>query len=279
MKLIKDYTVIAAGALIYALSVVVFTSPNRIAPGGLTGVGTLLNYLFSVPIGTFILVMNVPLFLLGLRGMGRGFVVKTLVATALVSVLIDVLSEIAVPYRGDVMLAAVFGGIFNGAGLALVFSAGGSTGGTDIVATTLHRRIPQFSVGHIILACDALVVTVAGLVYSSVESSLYAVISIFVASKLIDVITYGTSRDNGKLMLIITAEHRAILKGILAEIPRGVTVVDAVGGYSSSPKKLLVCALRPRQIFRAMAIVKNHDKNAFVIVTTATEISGLGFKN
>ena len=279
MKILKDYTVITAGSLLYALSVVVFTSPNNIAPGGLTGVGTLLNYLFSVPIGTFILIMNVPLFLLGLRGFGRGFVAKTLAATAFVSILIDLLPMIVAPYRGDTMLAAVFGGIFNGAGLALVFSAGGSTGGSDIIANALHKRFPQFSVGRIILAIDAVVVAAAGFVYSSAESSLYAVISIFVSSKLIDTITYGTSRDNGKLMLIITDSHESIMKGLLSEVSRGVTVADAVGGYSLLPKKILLCALRPRQVFAAMSLVKKHDKNAFVVVTTATQINGIGFSH
>ena len=276
---IKDYTIIASGALMYASSVVIFTAPNNIAPGGLTGIGTLLNYLFSIPIGTFILVMNVPLFLLGYKSLGRGFIIKTIIGTVLTSVFIDVLAPFVPEYRGDMMLSCLFGGFFNGTGLALIFSRGGSSGGTDIIAATLHKRFPQLSIGYIILASDAIVVTVAAFVYNSIESGLYAVIAIFVSSKLIDVITYGTSRDNGKLMFIVTDKYEEILSALLNKVSRGVTVVDAQGGYSKTEKKLLLCALRPHQVFKANSVTKILDPNAFIIVTTAGTINGLGFAN
>lgn len=263
----------------YASSVVIFTAPNNIAPGGLTGIGTLLNYLFSVPIGTFILVMNVPLFLIGYKTLGKGFILKTVIGTVFTSVFIDLLTPFLPEYKGDMMLACLFGGFFNGTGLALIFSRGGSSGGTDIIAATLHKRYPQLSIGYIILASDAVVVTVAAFVYNSIESGLYAVIAIFVSSKLIDVITYGTSRDNGKFMFIITENYEEILSALLNKVSRGVTVVEAHGGYSGTEKKLLLCALRPHQVFKASSVTKSLDPNAFIIVTTAGTINGLGFAN
>lgn len=281
MKLNKliDYTVMTLGAVSYALSVAVFTSPNNIAPGGLTGVGILLNYLFSLPIGTFILIMNVPLFVLGYRSLGRRFAVKSLIGTVFVSLAIDLVTPFIVPYKGDMMLASIYGGIFSGGGLALIFSRGGSTGGTDIIAALIHKHFPQFSIGLIILMSDALVVAVSALVYSSVESALYAAISIFVSSKLIDLIIYGTSRNNGKLMLIVTDMSNEILPMLLTRISRGVTVLEATGGYSGCDKKLLICALRPNQVFKAKSIVKTADNNAFIIITTANEVNGSGFTN
>lgn len=281
MKLNKlfDYIIITAGALIYALSVAVFTSPNNIAPGGLTGVGILLNYLFSLPIGTFILVMNVPLFVLGYRSLGRRFVAKSLMGTVLVSLAIDFVTPFVTPYKGDMMLASIYGGILNGGGLALIFARGGSTGGTDIIASVFHKRFPQFSIGSVILISDAIVVSVSAFVYKSLESALYAAISIFVSSKLIDLIIYGTSRNNGKLMLIVTDRESEVLPQLLTKISRGVTVVNAVGGYSGNTKKLLVCALRPNQVFKANFIVKSVDNNAFIIITTANEVNGSGFVN
>ena len=274
-----DCIIITTGSVIYALSVVVFTSPNNIAPGGLTGVGILLNYLFSIPIGTFILIMNVPIFIVGYKFLGRRFVRKSLLGTVLASLAIDFLSPFITPYKGDLMLAGIYGGILSGTGLALIFSRGGSTGGADIIASIIHKRHPQFSIGLIILISDAVVVGVSALVFRSFESALYAVIAIFMSSKLIDIIIYGTSRNNGKLMLIVTEIPDVILARLLNDISRGVTVLDAVGGYSGQSKKLLICALRPNQVFKANSIVKSADNNAFIIITTANEVNGLGFIN
>lgn len=277
MKKAADYIVILAGAVAYALSVVVFTSPNNIAPGGLTGIGTVLNYLFSVPIGAFILLVNIPLLVLGYKNMGRGFLPKTVAGTVFVSLAIDILAPLLPVYTGDKMLACVFGGILNGAGLALIFSRGGTSGGTDIIASFIHRKYPHISIGFIILASDAVIIALAGVVYKSLESALYAVITIFVATKLIDIIIYGTSRNNGKLMFIITADYEQILCRLLTEVSRGVTVLDAYGGYSGREKKLLICALRPHQVFKANSVARELDPQAFIIVTTAGVINGTGF--
>ena len=279
MNKFKDYLIISAGAVIYALSVVIFTSPNNIAPGGLTGIATVLNYLFSVPIGTVMLIMNVPLFFIGAKAIGAHFLGKSILGTVIVSLAIDLMMPYVLPYKGDMMLACIFGGILNGAGLALIFSRGGTTGGTDIVATLIHRKNPHITMGYIILASDAIIIGIAALVYGSIESALYAVIAIFVSTKLIDIIIYGTSRNNGKMMLIVTKKHKKILHGLLNEISRGVTVLDAKGGYSGDDTKLLICALRPQQVFKANDITRKSDPDSFVIVTTAGAINGEGFAN
>ncbi len=278
-RIVKDYLVISAGAVLFALSVSMFTSPNQIAPGGVTGIATLLNYLFSVPIGTFILIVNVPLFIFGYKSIGKNFLAKSIVGTVLVSVAIDVFSLFVIPYKGDMMLAALFGGILNGTGLALIFSRGGSTGGVDIIATFINRKRPHFSVGNIILVADIFIIIISAIVYKSIESALYATIAIFVSTKIIDVIIYGTSRNNGKMMLIITTKHQLILNNLLNIVSRGVTVVDVVGGYSGECKKMLICALRPQQVFKANNAAKELDPNAFIIVTTAGIINGTGFPN
>lgn len=276
---VKDYLIILAGAVIFALSVTVFTSPNQIAPGGVTGVATLLNFLFNVPIGAFILVVNVPLFIFGYKYIGNNFLVKSIVGTVLVSLLIDILDTFVNPYKGEVILAAIFGGALNGTGLALIFSRGGSSGGVDILATFVNRIKPHISVGNVILVVDVFIIFLSALVYQSIESGLYASISIFVSSKIIDTITYGTSRNNGKMMFIITTQYQRILQSLLNDLSRGVTVIDVIGGYSGQKKKMLVCALRPHQVFKANNIAKSVDSNAFIIVTTAGIINGTGFSN
>lgn len=276
---VVDYIVIFLGSLVYASSVVMFTSPNNIAPGGVTGIATMLNFMFSLPIGTLIFVLNIPLFIWGAVENGIGFLTKAIVGTAFVSIAIDVFTPILPTYSGDTMLAAIFGGILNGVGLGFIFYRGGSTGGTDIVALNLHKRFPHISTGTIILIADIAVLVMALLVYHSLESALYAAIAIFVSIKIIDTISYGTSRDNGKLMFIITNKYDEVSGIILNDLDRGVTLLDGEGAYSGVKKRVIMCAARPQQVFKIQNAVKKVDENAFIIVTTAGTIRGKGFVN
>ena len=275
--LIKDYLLIILGAAVYALSVDFFTAPNNIAPGGVTGISTMLNYLFSLPIGGLSLILNIPLFIWGAMENGSRFMLRTVIAVALVSSFIDVFSLFKVAYSGDRIIASVFGGILSGFGLGLIFLRGGSTGGTDIIARNLNRRLPYLSIGSIVLICDAAVVAVSAVVYGSLENALYAVIAIFTSSKLIDAVVFGLSRDNGKLLIIITAESEEIADMITSREDRGVTVIRARGGYSKSSLGVILCAVRPHDAYRIRTAVTDTDENAFIITANASSISGKGF--
>lgn len=236
-----DYLVIFAGAVLYGISVAMFTSPNNVAPGGLTGVATMLNYMFSLPIGIMIFVMNIPLFIWGFIENGKGFLTRTLVATALVSVMIDVLTPILPAYTGDTILAAGFGGVLNGLGLGLIFYRGGSTGGTDIIALNLHKHFPFISTGTIILVSDILVLLMVFFVYHSIENVLYALLVIFISIKVIDAVSYGTSRGNGKLMFVISDNYEEVSANIMKNLKRGVTYLNGEGAYSGNDKKVIMC--------------------------------------
>lgn len=277
LSTIGDYVIIFVGAVLYATSVNTFTAPNDIAPGGLTGVSTMLHYLFSLPIGVMILVLNIPLFIWGAIENGKNFLTKTIVATVFISVLIDVMEPFSFKYEGDTLLASVFGGLLSGLGLAFIFFRGGTTGGTDIVARNIHKRVPHISMGTVILSCDALIIASAAFVYHSIESALYAVITVFVSTKVIDTVVYGIAHDNGKLMFIVTDKFEELSKAIMEQVGRGVTLLDAQGAYSNDTKKVLLCALRPSQVHKTKVIVNSVDENAFIIVTTANAISGKGF--
>lgn len=272
-----DYAIIACGAFVYGVSVVMFTSPNNIAPGGMTGVATMLNYLFGLPIGTMIFVMNIPLFIWGAVENGVSFLTKTVIGTALVSVSIDLLMPFLPVYTGDSLLASIFGGLLNGAGLGFIFYRGGSTGGTDIVALNIHKHFPHISTGNIILITDILILILVFVVYGSLENVLYALTAIFVSIKMIDTISYGTSRGNGKLIFIVTSNYKAISTLILNTIGRGVTLLEGEGAYSGDRKKIVMCAVRPQQVHRITTEVHKIDSRAFIIVTTAGVISGEGF--
>ncbi len=278
MSTVTDYSIIVLGAVVYAVSVVIFTAPNNIAPGGLTGIGTVLNYLYGLPIGVIIFVFNIPLFVWGAIENGIKFLTKTIVGTAIISVAIDVMGMFLPIYTGDLILASIFGGIFNGLGLGLIFYSGGSTGGTDIVSLNIHKHFPHISTGSIILVIDAVIIIFAAFIYKSVESALYAVIAIFVSIKVIDAITYGFSRDNGKAMFIVTNKYKEITAQLFMSVKRGVTLLDAQGGYKLDDKKVIMCALRPQQVHKVIKIIKSVDENAFTIVTTAGTISGNGFR-
>ena len=247
------------GSLLYAVSVNVFSAPNNIAPGGFTGIATMLNYLFGLPIGITILVMNVPFFILGAVQLGKKFLAKVIAATILSSVVIDLTAPFMPAYRGDMMLCCIFGGILSGAGLALIFLRGGATGGTDLIA-------------------DIVVVLTTIPVYRTIESPLYAFIFIFVTTKVIDMVMYGNDSGTGKMMFIISQKNQEIKKHILEDMDRGVTELKSRGGYSGIEGEVLLCAVRRGEMHRTLDIVKKADDRAFVIVGDAHEITGEGFK-
>lgn len=276
---ITDYIFIALGASFYAASVAVFTSKNNIAPGGLTGVATMLNYLFGLPIGAMIFVMNIPLFFWAFYESGRGFLIKTMVGTALASAFIDIFQAMLPFYSGNILLAAIFGGALSGLGLGLIFARGGSTGGTDIIAVSLNKRFPHISTGRLMLISDAVVLSAAALVYGNIESALYAGITIFVSVRVIDAVTYGTSRGNGKLIFIISDSFELISREIIQKLGRGVTILNGSGAYTGKRKRVLMCAARPNQVVKITKGVKIIDQNAFIVVTTANSILGEGFYN
>lgn len=273
----RDYLVIVLGAAVYALSVDFFTAPNDIAPGGVTGLSTMLNHLFFTPIGATTLLLNIPLFIWGAVESGVRFIFRTIVATTLTSLFIDTFTLFGMSYHGDLIIASIFGGILSGIGLGLIFLCGGSTGGTDIIARNLNRRFPYISIGSIVLLSDAVVVALSAVVYGSLENALYAVIAIFTSSKMIDAVVFGFSRDNGKLLIIVTEKPEEVSEVITGQENRGVTVLSAQGGYSHTARGVILCAVRPHDAYRVRTAVTDTDNSAFIITTNAAAIAGLGF--
>ena len=278
-----DYVIIFVGCVLYALSVVIFTAPNNIAPGGVVGISTMINYLFNfIPIGTLTLMFNIPLFIWSGIAIGWKYLGKSLLGSTVSSVLMDLFDAFIdrgymSTYVGDGMLVAIFGGVLCGAGLALIFYRGGSTGGTDIVARILHEKMPHISQGTLILFVDAVVVVSSAFVFGNIENALYATICIFMTSKLIDTVLYGVSRNNGKLLFIITSKYDDVTDAILSKIDRGVTLLNAEGGYMRDEKRVLLVAVRPQQMHHTNVLVHDIDPDAFIVSTTANAIKGKGF--
>lgn len=276
--LLLDFLFILAGSCVYAVSVNSFSAPNNIAPGGVTGIGTMLNYLFGTPIGVVILILNIPIIIWAIMQIGYKLVLKTSVAIAVSSVTIDLFSLFMPVYRGDPILVAVCAGVLEGLGLSLVFMRGATTGGTDMIARLLNNKIRFLSMGKLMLAVDGVIIISSAFVFKSIESALYACIVVFVSTTIIDKILYGTDLGTGKLFFVISSKNEEIAERIMAEMDRGVTYLKSRGGFSKSDSEMLLCAVRRFEIFKMQQIIKEIDHDAFVIVGDAGEITGEGFK-
>ena len=281
-KKVKDFILdglfFLVGSFIFAISVNTFTAPNNIAPGGLTGIATMLNYIWGIPIGTVTLLMNIPIFLWGFFEVGYRFILKTIVATAVSSVMIDLTVNILPRYQGDMLLTTVFGGFFSGLGLALIFVRGGTTGGTDLIANLISLRVRHLSLGRLILIVDMIIVVASAFVYGSYESPLYATIVIYITSKVIDVVLYGADIGNGKILFIVSRKNEEIAEKIMQILGRGVTELYSRGAYTKQDGEVLLCAVSRQEVYKVYDIIHSIDPDAFTIVGDAGEISGEGFK-
>ena len=277
--LVMDGLFFVAGALIDAVSVNVFTAPNHIAPGGITGIGTMLNYLFQTPIGMVNMIINIPIIIWAIVEIGYKLVAKSIAAIIVFSVAIDTLALVLPAYDGNPFLAAIFGGVLEGIGLALVFMRGSTTGGTDMIARLLGKHFRHLSMGKLMLAVDLVIIAASALVYQKLESALYAIIAIFVSTRIIDTILYGTDSGNGKLYFIISKKSDEIRRRILEDIDRGVTIIPIQGGYSGQDGDMLLCAVRRYEVAKINDIIHTADRDAFVIVGEAGEITGEGFRS
>lgn len=266
------------GSVIYAVSINSFTAPNQIAPGGITGLSTMMNYLFHTPIGVLIICFNVPILVWAIFEIGYRLVTRTIVAIVVSSVIIDLLGLVLPVYSGNRMLASIFGGVLEGVALSMFFIRGATTGGTDMIARLLQRHFPHISTGKLMLAVDALIVLLSAVVYRNIESMLYALITIFVSTKLIDVILYGTNIGTGKIMFIISEKNEEISNAIMEELERGVTALQSKGAYTGRENEVLLCAVRRHEVHKVHEIVNRIDPDTFVIVGEAGEIAGEGFR-
>lgn len=271
-QIIKDYTLIVLGTLISGWSFSGFFLPYDIAPGGVTGISTILAKYLPLSVGVLSFIINVPLFLLGWKTVGWRFAVRSFVAMFLLSLFIDILP--AGDLTGDVMLAAVFGGLLLGLGLGMVVRGGATTGGTDMAAKMVHHVIGFASIAMILLAIDGLVVIVAALAFG-VEAGLWALIALYVSSKAMDVVIKGF--NTAMQFMIISNHSEEIVRRIHNELDRGCTRLIAEGTYSGKPVGTLICVLSRVEAPRLKKIVAEIDPDAFVTVCDVHEALGEGF--
>lgn len=266
-----------AGCSCYAFSTAMFTAPNQIAAGGATGLAIVLNYVLpQIQIGSWSFIINIPLFILAWRVIGLKFIFRSAIVTAMLSAIIDLFSLFIPAYTGNPLLAVIFGGVCNGAGLALIFLRGATSGGSDILARVLRTKIQYIPMGRMILFVDCVVILISGFVFKSLESVLYALIVVFISSKTIDAILYRTG--SGKLLMVVTDNARKMSDAITSEMHRGVTLLPVRGGYTGKEKSMLIIAVRNNEVSNAYRIIHEFEPKPFIIISDAGEILGEGFK-
>lgn len=291
---VKDYTMITIGALIMALAMIWFLDPYKISAGGISGISIVLRRVVGVPLGITMLVLNIPLFILGIKLLGKRFGIRTLYGFVLFSVAVDLLdaviygmilnthayllsdpSGVNVLKDLDPLLAAIFGGVMLGLGLGLVFRAQGSTGGSDIIAQiAVKYRI--MTAGQAFMLFDFLVITIASIFFGNVGYALIGFVALFVSSKTVDVVVEGMGNTKG--LYIVSDRWEDINMRILGEIDRGVTILHGKGGYTMKDKEVLFCVVTRRSIYRVRQIVIEEDPDAFMVIADLHEVYGFGFK-
>ena len=271
-EILMAYAQIFIGSVIGAAAYPTFLIPNNIAPGGLTGVATILNYLAGWPVGITALVLNIPLFLIGYRTMGKVFAFRSLVATALFTILIDILP--LKPVSEDPLLGTLFGGVVLGIGLGLILRGGATTGGSDMIARMVHRRFSFITVGMFLFALDFLVVLAAAIFIGGTEA-LYAMIDIYVCGRVIDAVMVGFGGN--KACFVMTDAWQKITGRVLNEIERGCTLLEAKGAYSGTSRPVVMCVMSRQEMTALKRIVQEEDEKAFMFITEAHEALGEGF--
>ncbi|MCI8353491.1 MAG: YitT family protein [Lachnospiraceae bacterium] len=273
---IKKYVAITFACVLYGVGISLFVDPNDLAPGGFTGLSVMLNRLISVETGTVYLLLNIPVIFLGVWKFGWRFTVSTLYAIVMVSVFTNLFAMLR-PITLEPLLGAVFGGILNGASLGLVLRSSATTGGTDIIVKCLRQRFPHLKTGSLMLMLDAFIIGMSGFVFGNLDSVLYSIVSVIATSMVMDMVLYG--RDGAKLIYIISDKAEAITPRILKDLDVGVTYLEGSGAYKNVEKKVIMCVVKKQVAHKLEEIVKQEDSSAFMIVSSASEIYGEGYKS
>ncbi len=275
MKKLIDFLGISFGTLLIALSIDIFLVPNKLVGGGVSGIAIILYHIFKTPVGIMMLLLNVPIFLLGVKVLGIRFGIKTVYGTIILSLFIDFLTIFGLPQVKDPILATVYGGILGGIGLGIVFKYGGSTGGTDILAQVLSH-FTGLNLGQALLIIDGIIVLSAGFIFDFVLA-LYALLVILIQGYAIDLVQQGLSYT--KAALVFSDKPREIGEKILKDLGRGVTIFYGKGMYTGKDREILYCVVSQSEVGKLKEIIHNCDPKAFVVISPAHEVLGEGFKS
>ena len=273
-----DYIFITVGSLIFAVGVSLFLDPNDLAPGGVSGIAIIINHFWQpVNVGVIIIILNIPIMILGVVKFGFRFLLSSIYAVVVSSAAMEILSRTVGAVTDDRLLAAVAGGALQAVGIGMVFRAGATTGGTDIIVRVLRKKFRYLKTGTLFMFIDGIIIAVSGIVFKDINVALYAALALTVYMTVFNAVLYGG--DGARLVYIISPAKDTIANRIMNELDAGATVLDGKGAYTGQKKEVLMVVLRMRSLPEARDIVREEDKGAFMIVTRATSVFGEGFKS
>ena len=277
LKLFFSYLWITLASVVYAVGFNWCYEPNQIGFGGITGVAQIVNAILpAAPIGTVVIILNVPLFLMGWKFLGGHLLLSSLYAMFISSLAIDLLHLVCVFQPMDPVLATIYGGVLMGGSLGVIFLQGATTGGTDLIARLLKLKLAWLPMGKLLMAIDLAVILAVAVAFGNLDSALYGVVALYLSSKVMDMVLYGL--DTAKVAYIISDRHQEIAQRLIRDLDRGVTLLRGEGGWSGREKRVVMCAFKQRQIVAMKAIVRDIDPAAFLIVCDAHEVMGEGFR-
>lgn len=273
-QMLKHILGILIGASIVSVSINTLIIPNQIADGGVTGIAIILHYVFKWPVSWMVMLLNLPLFIVGLRLVGRKFLIFSIEGVAALSVALSLTTHLP-PLTHDTLLAALSGGVLSGIGMGIIFRSRGSLGGTDILAVLFARTTP-FSVGQILLGIDALIFLGAAILFKP-EMAMYAMAYMFIATRVVDFVQEGLSHS--KSVMVVTSQPKRIAEEIMAKLERGVTLFQATGAFSGEAKQVVYCVVNRTELSLVKEIIREIDARAFLAISEVPEVVGEGFSS
>lgn len=273
---IKDLVVIAVAAMIYAAGISLFLDPNNLAPGGVTGISVILNRLSGIETGTLYFLLNVPIILLGIWKFGWRFIIKTAYAVLMTSAFTNLLSGYDA-LTEDPLLAALAGGVLIACGIGMIFKTGATTGGIDIIIKVIRQRYRHLKTSFLFQCTDIVIVGISGFLFRDLNIALYALMAVLISGRALDYILYGN--DEARMIYIITGKPLEIGRKLLEDAEAGVTYLHGTGGWTGEAKQVVFCVVRKQLAPRVEEIAKEEDPAAFMIITSASEIYGEGYKD
>lgn len=266
------------GCVLYAAGLQCFAAPHKIAPGGASGIAILVQYIWDIPMGSFVFVFNIPLlaYILWKNYFPKVFVVKTFLSTLLLSIVTDYLVVHFPVYKGDPLLAGIYAGAFMGVGLALVHMGFSNTGGISLLGLILHKKSPKFQIGTLLSVLNILVVAASGIVYKNSESMLYAMLTVYISGMFMDKMIEQAESNN---LMIIISDQPDEVKDMFVSKQKGITILKGEGGYTQEKRRIILCASTTEDCENLQYCVKEVDNEAMIIVTQASRVIGKGFKH
>lgn len=277
INILLDLFFIVLGVYLISIGTNIFLLPHKMTTGGASGIATILYYTLNIPMGLSILIINLPLFLISIYKFGFKFSFKTIAATILLSIFLEVFkyNDIIENSPTDLFTSCIFGGILTGLGLSIVFKAGASTGGSDLLAQIIFKMIRVERLSNILIIIEVVIISSIIIVFKDINIGLYSLVALFISTKVIDLVFSGV--DYVKVVTIITKKTDKIIEPILNDLKRGATVTNSLGAHSKEEITTITCIITRPQIAKIRSIIHDNDSDAIMYITSAIEATGNGF--